>query len=45
MLVVNFIPKENAAVHGLVDGARAAMDLIGEIRAKNAASDFESSGS
>lgn len=38
MLVVNLVPKENAAVHGMIDGARAAMDLIEEMRAKNAAS-------
>lgn len=37
MLVANLVPKENAAVHGLVDGARAAMDLIEEMRNKNAA--------
>lgn len=37
MLVVNLVPKENAAVHGLIDGARAAMDLIEEMKAKRAA--------
>jgi hypothetical protein len=33
-LVVRAIPKENAAVQGLSDGARAAMDLVNEMRAK-----------
>ncbi len=37
MFVANVIPKENAVVHGFVDGARAAMDLIEEMRAKKAA--------
>ena len=32
MLVVRAIPKENAAVHGFVDGARAAMDLLDEMK-------------
>jgi len=37
MFVVNLVPKENAAVHGFIDGARAAMDLIEEMKAKNSA--------
>ncbi len=37
MLLVRAIPKENAAVHGFVDGARAAQDLVEEMRAKPAA--------
>lgn len=34
VLVARAIPKDNAAVHGLIDGARAAMDLVDEMRAK-----------
>src|SRR5689334_12812028 len=39
MLVVRAIPKENAAVHGFIDGARAAIDLVDEMRSVNHASD------
>jgi hypothetical protein len=35
VLLARAIPKENAAVHGLVDGARAAMDLVDEMRVKS----------
>ena len=35
VLVARAIPKENAAVHGLIDGARAAIDLVNEMRAKS----------
>jgi hypothetical protein len=35
MLVVRAIPKENAAAKGLIDGARAAIDLVDEIKAKS----------
>ncbi len=35
VLVGRAIPKENAAVHGLIDGARAAIDLVNEMRAKS----------
>ncbi len=35
MMLARAIPKENAAVHGLVDGARAAVDLVDEMRAKS----------
>jgi hypothetical protein len=35
MLAARAIPKENAVVHGLVDGARAAIDLVDEMRAKS----------
>jgi hypothetical protein len=34
ILVVRTIPKENAVFHGLIDGARAATDVINEMRAK-----------
>jgi hypothetical protein len=37
MLLVRAIPKDNAAVHGLVDGAKAALDLVKEMKAKSAA--------
>ena len=36
MLIASFIPKNNAAVHGLVDGAHAAIDLVNEMKAKSA---------
>lgn len=39
VLVARAIPKENAAVHGLIDGARAAIDLINEMRAKSLSGD------
>ena len=35
VLVARAIPKENAAVHGLIDGAHAAIDLVDEMRAKS----------
>jgi hypothetical protein len=35
MFVVQAIPKDNALVHGLVDGARAACDSIAGGRATN----------
>lgn len=34
-LVARAIPQENAAVHGLIDGARAAIGLVNEMRAKS----------
>ena len=34
-LFARAIPKENAAVHGFIDGARAAIDLVNEMRAKS----------
>ncbi|MGZ3396333.1 MAG: hypothetical protein ACXVB2_19585, partial [Isosphaeraceae bacterium] len=34
-LVARAIPKENAAVHGLIDGARAAIDMVNDMRAKS----------
>jgi hypothetical protein len=37
VLVVRAIPKENAIVHGVVDGARAAIDLVDEMRARSLA--------
>lgn len=39
MLVVRAVPKDNAMVHGLVDGARAATDMVDEMRAKSVASE------
>lgn len=35
IFVVRAIPKENAVVHGLIDGARAATDVVNEMRAKS----------
>jgi hypothetical protein len=34
MLVVRTIPKDNAAVHGFIDGARAAIDLVEEMKSR-----------
>ncbi len=34
-LVARAIPKENAAAHGLIDGARAAIDMVNEMKAKS----------
>jgi hypothetical protein len=36
MLVARWIPKENAVVNGLIDGAHAAIDLVDEMRSKPA---------
>src|SRR5271157_1744613 len=35
VLVARAIPKENAAVHGFIDGARAAIDMVNEMRARS----------
>ncbi len=35
VLVARAIPKENAAVHGFIDGARAAIDMVNDMRAKS----------
>ncbi len=35
VLVVRAIPKENPVVHGLVDGARAAIDLVDQMRTRS----------
>jgi hypothetical protein len=32
LLLARSIPKENAAVHGLIDGARAAIDMVNEMK-------------
>ncbi len=34
-LVARAIPKENAVVYGLIDGARAAIDMVNEMKAKS----------
>jgi hypothetical protein len=34
MLVARWLPKDNAVVHGLIDGAHAAMDMVDEMRSK-----------
>jgi hypothetical protein len=36
MLIARSIPKNNAAVHGLVDGAQAAIDFVNDMKAKPA---------
>jgi hypothetical protein len=40
MLLVRSIPKDNAAVHGLIDGAHAALDLVKEMKARSASSEL-----
>jgi hypothetical protein len=35
VLVVRAIPKENAVVHGFVDGAHAAIDLVNGMKSKS----------
>ena len=35
VLVARAIPKENAAVHGLIDGARVTIDLADKMRARS----------
>lgn len=35
MMIVRFIPKDNAAVHGLIDGAHAAIDSVNEMTSKS----------
>jgi hypothetical protein len=34
MLIARTIPKNNAAVHGLIDGAHAAIDMVTEMKPK-----------
>jgi hypothetical protein len=34
-LVARAIPKENTAAYGLIDGARAAIDMVKEMKAKS----------
>lgn len=34
VLLARSIPQDNALVHGLVDGARAAIDMVEEMKAK-----------
>jgi hypothetical protein len=35
VLLARSVPQNNAMVNGLVDGAKAAMDMVGEMRSKN----------
>jgi hypothetical protein len=35
VLVARSIPQNNALVHGLIDGAQAAKDMVEEMKAKN----------
>lgn len=39
LLVARAVPRDNAIVHGLVDGARAARDAIGSRLAESAATE------
>jgi hypothetical protein len=41
LLVASIIPKNNALVHGMSDGARAAADAVGSLRAQRAAEHAE----
>ena len=34
VLLANSIPKDNALVHGLIDGAHAAKDMVSEMKSK-----------
>jgi hypothetical protein len=38
VLIARSIPSNNAAVHGLIDGAHAAIDLVNEMKSKSASS-------
>jgi hypothetical protein len=38
MLIARSIPRENAAVHGLIDGAHAAIDFVDQMKSKAASS-------
>jgi hypothetical protein len=44
MLIVRAIPKDNAAVHGFIDGAHAAMDSIQEMKSRSSTIATPSSG-
>jgi hypothetical protein len=35
MMLARSIPKNNAAVHGLIDGAHAALDMVNEMKPKS----------
>ncbi len=35
VLVARAIPQENPVVHGLIDGTRAAIDMVNEMKAKS----------
>jgi hypothetical protein len=39
MLIARWLPKNNAVVHGLIDGAHAAIDMVDEMRPKAASSE------
>jgi hypothetical protein len=38
VLIARSIPRENALVHGLIDGAYAAIDLVDQMKSRPAAS-------
>ena len=38
VLIARSLPKNNAAMHGLIDGAHAAIDMVNEMKQKPASS-------
>jgi hypothetical protein len=36
VLIARSIPRDNAAVHGFIDGARAAIDLVDQMKSRSA---------
>jgi hypothetical protein len=38
VLLAKSVPQDNALVHGLIDGARAAIDMVDEMKGKTASS-------
>jgi hypothetical protein len=40
-LIARSIPRDNAAVHGLIDGAHAAFDSVNEMKSRSAGGDPE----
>ncbi len=41
VLLAKSVPQDNAMIHGLVDGARAAIDLVEEMKIKNESPQIE----
>ena len=42
VLLAKSVPHDNALVHGLIDGARAAVDMVEEMKARNDTPQVES---
>jgi hypothetical protein len=42
VLLARSVPQDNALVHGLIDGARAAKDMVEEMKVRNAMTHVES---